>query len=128
MKGALDRLKAALNVQNLLPLGIFLLLMAVLIWNRSDAGETSLESRVERALEYIEGMGRVNVVIRTQTIADASSGSVWSGETLTEVPCGAIVVLEGADGLMQMEVTQAVAALLGIPASSVSVLQARADQ
>ena len=64
---------------------------------------------------------RVEVTIRTREVA--SSGGVFGTSVSESVPCGAVVVAQGAqDPLVKMELRQAVCALLGLSASSVSVV------
>ena len=84
-------------------------------------GALPLETRLARTLSCMEGAGRVEVTIRTREVA--SSGGVFGTSVSESVPCGAVVVAQGAqDPLVEMELRQAVCALLGLPASSVSVV------
>ncbi len=84
-------------------------------------GASPLETRLARTLSCMEGAGRVEVTIRTREVA--SSGGVFGTSVSESVPCGAVVVAQGAqDPLVKMELRQAVCALLGLPASSVSVV------
>ena len=99
------------------------LLLLALGGSLTDGGaQEDLESRVERTLSAMEGAGRVQVVIMTR--AQQADSSAWGQEDGTaEVPCGAVAVAEGAgDPLVRIELEQALCALLGLPASAVSVV------
>lgn len=122
MKQMLMRLRAAFTPQAALLLAAALLLLA-LGGSLTDGGaQEDLESRVERTLSAMEGAGRVQVVIMTR--AQQADSSTWGQEDGTaEVPCGAVAVAEGAgDPLVRIELEQALCALLGLPASAVSVV------
>ncbi|MDD7173829.1 MAG: hypothetical protein PUH70_01970 [Clostridiales bacterium] len=122
MKQMLMRLRAAFTPQAALLLAAALLLLA-LGGSLTDGGaQEDLESRVERTLSAMEGAGRVQVVIMTR--AQQADSSAWGQEDGTaEVPCGAVAVAEGAgDPLVRIELEQALCALLGLPASAVSVV------
>lgn len=122
MKQMLMRLRAAFTPQAAMLLAAALLLLA-LGGSLTDGGaQEDLESRVERTLSAMEGAGRVQVVIMTR--AQQADSSAWGQEDGTaEVPCGAVAVAEGAgDPLVRIELEQALCALLGLPASAVSVV------
>lgn len=122
MKQMLMRLRAAFTPQAAMLLAAALLLLA-LGGSLADGGaQEDLESRVERTLSAMEGAGRVQVVIMTR--AQQADSSAWGQEDGTaEVPCGAVAVAEGAgDPLVRIELEQALCALLGLPASAVSVV------
>ena len=122
MKQMLMRLRAAFTPQAALMLAAALLLLA-LGGSLTDGGaQEDLESRVERTLSAMEGAGRVQVVIMTR--AQQADSSAWGQEDGTaEDPCGAVAVAEGAgDPLVRIELEQALCALLGLPASAVSVV------
>lgn len=118
----LGRLRAALSPQAVLALLAALALLALGgAWGRTD-GE-GLETRVSRTLSAMDGAGRVRVVIATRA-QETEKGMFSSGaERIAEVPCGAVAVAEGADDpLVRMQLEQALCALLGLPASAVSVV------
>ena len=118
----LGRLRAAFTPQALLALlAALALIMLSGVLGRS--GGDSLEARTARTLSQMEGAGRVQVVIYTRAKETASGMFSSSGAQTGEVPCGAVAVAEGAgDPLVRLELEQALCALLGLPASAVSVV------
>lgn len=120
LKDVLSRLRAALTPQAVVLLAAALLLCWLAAASQRT-GASPLETRLARTLSCMEGAGRVEVTIRTREVA--SSGGVFGTSVSESVPCGAVVVAQGAqDPLVEMELRQAVCALLGLPASSVSVV------
>lgn len=120
LKDVLSRLRAALTPQAVVLLAAALLLCWLAAASQRT-GASPLETRLARTLSCMEGAGRVEVTIRTREVA--SSGGVFGTSVSESVPCGAVVVAQGAqDPLVEMEMRQAVCALLGLPASSVSVV------
>lgn len=120
LKDVLSRLRAALTPQAVVLLAAALLLCWLAAASQRS-GALPLETRLARTLSCMEGAGRVEVTIRTREVA--SSGGVFGTSVSESVPCGAVVVAQGAqDPLVEMELRQAVCALLGLPASSVSVV------
>ena len=120
LKDILSRLRAALTPQAVALLAAALLLCWLAAASQRT-GASPLETRLARTLSCMEGAGRVEVTIRTREVA--SSGGVFGTSVSESVPCGAVVVEQGAqDPLVEMELRQAVCALLGLPASSVSVV------
>ena len=126
MQGIVRRLRAALTPQAvvLIAAAMLLLLFTAL---PAENGETAIEKRAGRVLSQMEGAGRVSVVVMTRPAAQPASGGLnaltGSGAGEKEVPCGAVAVAQGADDpLVQMQLTQALCSLLGLPASAVSVV------
>lgn len=120
LKDVLSRLRAALTPQAVVLLAAALLLCWLAAASQRT-GALPLETRLARTLSCMEGAGRVEVTIRTREVA--SSGGVFGTSVSESVPCGAVVVAQGAQNpLVEMELRQAVCALLGLPASSVSVV------
>ena len=120
LKDVLSRLRAALTPQAVVLLAAALLLCWLAAASQRT-GALPLETRLARTLSCMEGAGRVEVTIRTREVA--SSGGAFGAYVSESVPCGAVVVAQGAqDPLVEMELRQAVCALLGLPASSVSVV------
>ena len=120
LRDVLSRLRAALTPQAVLLLAAALLLGCLAAGGRRT-GASSLEERLARTLSRMEGAGRVEVTIRTREVT-AAGGAFGASET-ESVPCGAVVVAQGAqDPLVELELRQAVCALLGLPGSSVSVV------
>ena len=120
LKDVLSRLRAALTPQAVALLAAALLLCWLAAASQRT-GALPLETRLARTLSCMEGAGRVEVTIRTREVA--SSGGVFGTSVSESVPCGAVVVAQGAqDPLVEMELRQAVCALLALPASSVSVV------
>lgn len=116
------RLMAALTPQALILLALLLLIPAAFRLKAPEQTE-SLENRLERTLSQIEGAGRVSVVI-AQRSAEKEAASLMNREqdTAAGIPYGAAVVAQGADDpIVRMQLTQAVCAVLGLPASAVSV-------
>lgn len=120
LKDVLSRLRAALTPQAVMLLAAALLLCWLAAASQRT-GASPLEERLARTLSCMEGAGRVEVTIRTREVA--SSDGALGASVSESVPCGAVVVAQGAqDPLVKMELRQAVCALLGLPASSVSVV------
>lgn len=120
LKDVLSRLRAALTPQAVVLLAAAMLLCWLAAASQRT-GASPLETRLARTLSCMEGAGRVEVTIRTREVA--SSGGAFGASVSESVPCGAVVVAQGAqDPLVKMELRQAVCALLGLPASSVSVV------
>ena len=120
LKDVLSRLRAALTPQAVVLLAAALLLCWLAAASQRT-GASPLETRLARTLSCMEGAGRVEVTIRTREVA--SSGGAFGTSVSESVPCGAVVVAQGAqDPLVEMELRQAVCALLALPASSVSVV------
>lgn len=122
MKAMLGRLRAALTPQALLVLLAALALIALSgAWGRTGAED--LETRVSETLSQMEGAGHVRVVVFMRERETAAGAFSASGEQAGEIPCGAVAVAEGAgDPLVRMQLEQALCALLGLPASAVSVV------
>lgn len=121
MREWLMRLRAVLTPQVLV-----LLVAALLLAGYGFRGighqpaQTSLERRIEHALSQMAGAGRVSVVIKTRKDIQRENGAYMQGE---EYPSGAVAVAQGAsDPLIRLELQEALCALLGLPASAVSVI------
>ena len=85
-----------------------------LILGAWDGTSPTEESRLSRVLSAMEGAGQVEVAIYYD--ADA-------------VPCGALVVADGAASVsVQLRLTSAVATLLGLDADCVAVYPRNAEQ
>ena len=120
LKDVLSRLRAALTPQAVVLLAAALLLCWLAAASQRT-GALPLETRLARTLSCMEGAGWVEVTIRTREVA--SSGGSFGASASESVPCGAVVVAQGAqDPLVKMELRQAVCALLGLPAASVCVV------
>lgn len=117
MREILSRLRAALTPQSL----AILALLALLFVSLQTRNEDSLESRTASTLCAVDGAGRVKVTIRTKDVQQ-SSGLLGAGQA-ERVPVGAVAVAQGADDpLVAIRLQEALCALLGLPASSVSVI------
>ena len=100
----LSRLRAAIT-----PAAALLLAALMLIMGMRGGGQ-GLETRIARTLSRMEGAGRVTVTIRT---AYQSSGFGAGGQY---VPCGAVVVAQGAEDMaVRLRLIRAVRTLLGLP-------------
>lgn len=118
----LGRLRAALTPQALLAL-LAALVLIVLSGVLGRSGGESLETRTARTLSQMEGAGRVQVVIYTRAKETSAGAYSPTGTQTGEIPCGAVAVAQGADDpLVRMQLEQALCALLGLPASAVSVV------
>lgn len=122
MRDLLARLRAALTPQAAALLCALLMLVFVAAQrNGVDREGTELEERLEHALLGMEGVENVSVVINTR-VAQADSG-MFDGQKKEEMPVGAIAVMQGEDDpVLQLEIQEAICVLLGLPASSVSVM------
>ena len=113
----LSRLRAALTPQVVLALCA----AALLLMLSAGEGGSTLEERASRVLSGMEGAGRVEVVIMTRRMQETGQGLLRAGEE--ESPVGAVAVAQGADNpVVQMRLCEALCALLGLPASAVSVV------
>lgn len=123
MKDLLLRLRAALTPQVIILLAAALLLTGMLASGHESS--LTLEQRLQRTLSGVDGAGRVFVTIRCRESSDTRLGSASFGAAAaSEIPCGAVVVAQGAgDPIVEMELRQAVCAILGLSASSVSVIK-----
>lgn len=128
MRGVFSRLRAALTPQVLMLLAAAMLLAGTFAASRRETGgATELERRIGRTLSGMDGAGRVEVVIMTRSDTAASGNGLGaftgSGAQVQEVACGAVAVAQGADDpLIRMQLEAALSALLGLPASAVSVV------
>lgn len=121
MRDLLGRLRAALTPQALALLALAALLLFGGGALQGGDAQTDLERRIARTLSAVEGAGRVQVVISTRETGTRSGALSSSGAQ--EVPCGAVAVAQGADDpIVYLELQQALCALLGLPASSVSIV------
>lgn len=114
----LSRVRAALSSSAAALLAVLLLL----VWFALSGGRKteSLESRIGRTLSCVDGAGRVEVTIRMRDV-DITSG--FGAGRSESVPCGAVVVAQGADDpFVAHALQEALCALLGIPPSSVCVM------
>ena len=110
LKDVLSRLRAALTPQAVMLLAAALLLCWLAAASQRT-GASPLEERLARTLSCMEGAGRVEVTIRTREVA--SSGGVFGTSVSESVPCGAVVVAQGAqDPLVEMELRQAVSVVI----------------
>lgn len=118
MREMLSRLRAALTPQ---ALALFAALAIAFLLASREGDTQSLESRIARTLSGVEGAGRVEVTIRMREIQ--SSGSLMGSAQTERSPLGAVAVAQGADDpLVAMQLQEALCALLGLPAASVSVI------
>ena len=123
MREVWRRLRAALTPQVLLLLAAGMILLAGIgVSTGRDSGRmTALERRIGDTLSEMQGAGRVRVVILTRQIQHGQTG--FSGADTQEMPSGAVAVAEGADDpLVNMQLTQALCSLLGLPATAVTVM------
>lgn len=127
MKQIWARLRAAI------PAPAALALLIAFAWVLLFRGEntfatdvTRLERRVGRTLSRIEGVQRVDIVIRTIAFEAQGERTVFAeGRASQEVPCGAVAVVDGAqDPYVRAQIIQALCALLGLQAAQVEVLSA----
>ena len=119
MRDLLLRLRAALTPQALIVLALVMLL-GMSFTQKEDSG-TALERRTEAALAAVSGAGKVQVVIRTRESSGQTGFAAASGKE--SVPCGAVAVAQGADDpWIRIQLQEALCALLGLPASAVSVV------
>lgn len=119
MRDLLLRLRAALTPQALIVL-VLVMLLGMVVLREGDSG-TALERRTEEALAAIDGAGKVRVVIRMRETSGQSG--LTSASVREHVPGGAMAVAQGADDpWIQIQLREALCALLGLPASAVSVV------
>lgn len=119
MRDFLSRLRAVLSPAALLAVACLMLLVALMSASR-DRSSLTLEERASRTLSAMEGAGRVEVTIRTREVL--VSGGSFGAERKQEIPCGAIAVAQGADDpLVEMQLREALCALLGVSPASVSI-------
>ena len=119
----MERLRAAITPQTAVIL-LVLALAAVCMLGPNGADECSdLEARAGAVLSGVQGAGKVSGVISMRSLPGQSAGSGLMPREEQTVPAGAIAVAQGADDpFVCAQLTQALCALLGLPASCVSVL------
>lgn len=122
MNRIINRLRAVLEAPVMLILMI--VFACVLLMGQGKQKDAGLERRVETMLSQIEGVEKVDLIIRTRRVDQGTSqGFVGQGMTTEEIPCGALVSVSGVrDPIVMMQVTQAVCAILGLDASNVEVI------
>ena len=121
MRDLLARLRADLTPQAVAMIALAMLLIGggSLLAMRGETAQMPLEKRVSRALSGVSGAGRVDVVIQTKKTAAGAFAAAQQEET----PVGAVAVAQGADDpIVNLELQQALCALLGLPPSAVSVV------
>lgn len=118
------RIKAALTPQMILLLLLVMGLIGYAAMKKETSGIERIERQASAVLSHVEGAGRVEVTVMTRKTQASGTGLLnGKSETGGEVPCGAVAVAQGAgDPLVRMELEQALCALLGLPASAVSVM------
>lgn len=123
MKSVLSRLRAALTPQTILLLAGLLLIIWFAAFGQRGSN-LSLEQRLQKTLCHVQGAGRVEVTIRTrETSSGSRTGAAFGYSAAETVPCGAVIVAQGADDpLVAMQLQQAVCSFLGLSASSVSIM------
>lgn len=106
-------------------LAMLLSVLAVIFLFRgqtSGGGATALEKRISQTLSSMDGAGEVKVVISYRSAAHPSISGFQSG-AVEQTPSGAVAVVQGADDpLVRAQMVDALCALLGLPASAVSVI------
>ena len=110
-----DELRGARRVELMVILALAaVLFLALLSYDREDAGTTDLETRLERALEAVKGAGDVRVMI-----TENGDGGV----------VGVLVVAEGAGDIsVRLDILYAVRTLMGIDSNQVEIAQMRGDR
>lgn len=110
---SLLRLKERLRKDGWLVLslaGCILLCLILGLMEPSSTGQTAEEARLSRVLSAMAGAGSVEVAVFYQEE--------------TSVPCGAVIVAQGADDVgVRLQLTRAVCTLLGLEASQVDVFK-----
>lgn len=116
-----SRLRAALSPQAMITL-VAIFIAAWFGLNAKGTQESSLEERARRVLSSVHGAGEVHVVIATRDSQASSKLGIQNRQT-EQIPYGAVAVAQGAnDPWVQAQLTDALCALLGLPASAVSVI------
>lgn len=93
----------------------------------AENGETRIEKRAGRVLSQMEGAGRVSVVVMTRPAAQPGIRRFKCADGFRRRGKGS-AMRRGSRGagsgrpLVQMQLTQALCSLLGLPASAVSVV------
>ena len=83
--------------------------------NISATGTTALETRLAQVLSAMDGAGQVEVAVFYQDEQET-------------VPCGAVVVADGAgDMAVQLRLTRAVMTLLNVDADKISIFQRKGE-
>lgn len=110
---SLQRLKERLHKDGWLVLalaGCILLCLMLGLMEPASTDQTAEEARLSRVLSAMAGAGDVEVAVFYQEE--------------TAVPCGAVIVAQGADDVgVRLQLTRAVCTLLGLEASQVDVFK-----
>ena len=119
----MERLRTAITPQTAVILLMIALAAAFMIGTDAADECTKLEARAEQILSQMQGAGKVNVVISMKSVSSHGNGTGLDGGKEQLVPSGAVAVAQGADDpFVCAQLTQALCALLGLPASCVSIL------
>lgn len=104
---------------------VFLASLIILINYAGAKDQTNimrLEARIGETLSRIDGVGEVEVIIRTR-IQQSQGKSLMSTYSDEEIPCGALVTAKGADDpLIRIKIIHALCALLGLQQADVDVI------
>ena len=90
--------------------------------SRVDSEMTRLEISTSEIIGSIDGVEEAKVIIRTRTIQNQLETILGRSKT-EEIPCGALAAIKGEDNpVIQMRITQALCAVLGLQQSEVDVI------
>ena len=90
--------------------------------SRVDNEMTRLEISTSEIIGSIVGVEEAKVIIRTRTIQNQSE-TYWGRSKMEEIPCGALAAIKGEENpFVQMKITQALCAVLGLHQSEVDVI------
>ncbi|MBR5225291.1 MAG: hypothetical protein IKV90_06490 [Clostridia bacterium] len=119
----MERLRTAITPQTAVILLMIALAAAFMMGTDGTDECTKLEARAGQVLSQMQGAGKVSVVISMKSVSGQNGSSGFGSREEQLVPSGAVAVAQGADDpFVCARLTQALCALLGLPASCVSIL------
>ena len=114
-------------------LGLLILVMCIPTTSKSSdlslqeekVSNVDLENRLEEVLSAMEGVGRVEVMITTESTGD----NMFYSENAKEKVCGVVVVAEGAGvASVNARILEAVKALFSVDAHKISIVKMKSQE
>lgn len=96
-----------------------------LVQEKAEENNLELEERLENVLSAMEGVGKVEVMITTET----ANESVFGTQNAEGKVCGVVIVAEGAgNATVNTRITDAVKALFPIDVHKISIVKMRSQE
>ncbi len=89
-------------------------------YETTDTNQDDLEEKLESVLSAMEGVGKVKVMITTES----TSSSLFDSDNQGQKVCGVVVVAEGAgNASVEARILEAVKALFSVDAHKISIVK-----